>query len=122
MKRTDPHLNLMKRINPKRSGINMKIISVQDFFREDHKKYVLLDVRTPEEYAGGHIEGAKNMDAMNHTVFQEDLKKLPQEDVYLVYCRTNNRSKYALEMMEREGFKNVTLLDGGYTAWETEQL
>lgn len=96
----------------------MQKISIEDLLQQDKTQYHILDVRSAGEYAEGYIEGANNVDVMRHGDFLEKIKELPRDLNYLVYCRTNNRSAYALEIMEREGFTNVTLLDGGYTAWE----
>ena len=75
---------------------------------------VLLDVRTPEEYAGGHIPGSKNLPLQ--TIF--DIAKVvpnPQTPVY-VYCQSGARSRRAATFLEKSGYAAVTDL-GGISAY-----
>ena len=73
---------------------------------------VLLDVRTPGEFASGHIGGATNVDFESGT-FESDINKLDKTKVYAVYCRSGNRSGQATALMVKNGFKTVFNLDGG---------
>lgn len=70
---------------------------------------VILDVRTPEEYASGHIEGAQLLD-FNSGEFAAALPQLAPDVEYLVYCRSGNRSGQAMTLMEDAGITNVTNL------------
>ncbi|ADJ26302.1 Rhodanese domain protein [Dehalogenimonas lykanthroporepellens BL-DC-9] len=79
--------------------------------------FVLLDVRTPSEFAAGHIEGAVLLD-FNSGNFQAEAEKLDKNKRYLVYCRTSNRSGQAVNLMKNLGFMEVYDLDGGIVAWE----
>jgi rhodanese-related sulfurtransferase len=83
---------------------------------KDNPNFVILDVRTPEEFESGHIEGAVNMDYY-HPGFQVELGKLDRTRKYLVYCRTGNRSDTAFGFMKEAGFKEVHPLEGGILAW-----
>jgi rhodanese-related sulfurtransferase len=68
--------------------------------------FVLLDVRTPDEFSSGHIENASLLDFYSPT-FSEDLDKLDKNKTYLVYCRTGNRSAKSADMMiEQDIFKS----------------
>ncbi len=78
--------------------------------------YLLLDVRTPEEFNEGHLAGAKNIDVEADT-FQELIKKLNPAQPILVYCRTGRRSMIAAEIMEKNNFIRVIKLKGGYEGW-----
>lgn len=82
----------------------------------DNPEAVILDVRTPEEFAEGHLEGAVNIDfyAAN---FQDTLNELDPASDYVVYCRSGNRSSQTLTMMEELGFVTVHDVDGGIAAW-----
>lgn len=82
---------------------------------------VTLDVRTAGEYASGHLENAVNLDVESPT-FSEGLSKLDPEATYAVYCRSGNRSKTALDLMEQAGFTDVQDLDGGIVAWQAQGL
>lgn len=77
---------------------------------------VILDVRTPEEFAAGHIEGAVNID-VSGSGFEAALGELDPEVPYAVYCRSGNRSATALAVMEHLGFTAAYHLDGGVGAW-----
>ena len=78
---------------------------------------VILDVRTPEEFADGHLEGTVNIDALT-TDFQAQLDKLDRDVVYAVYCRSGNRSDAALHQMAELGFTSAHHLAGGIGAWQ----
>lgn len=73
---------------------------------------VLLDVRTPEEFAAGHIKDAVNIDFENQT-FLSEIQKLDTAKTYFVYCRSSNRSGKAITLMKESGIKNIYELQGG---------
>jgi phage shock protein E len=81
----------------------------------------VLDVRTPDEYAGGHIEGATLIDFYEPD-FADRLAKLDHDKEYVVYCRSGNRSSQATAMMAEQGFTAVNDVDGGIVAWEAAGL
>ena len=70
---------------------------------------IILDVRTPEEYAAGHLEGATLLD-FNGGEVAAAIPNLDPEAEYVVYCRSGNRSSQATAMMEKAGFTNVVNL------------
>ncbi len=80
---------------------------------------VIIDVRTPEEFAEGHIVGAKNIDIYSAT-FEEEVAELNRTGSYSVYCRSGNRSGQALQVMKSMGFSDVIDLEGGVGAWASE--
>ena len=82
---------------------------------------VVLDVRTPDEFAEGYIANAVNLDFYKPD-FQSQVARLNKEQTYFVYCKAGGRSASAADIMRKEGFKNVVDLDGGITAWEKEKL
>jgi phage shock protein E len=69
--------------------------------------YVLIDVRTVEEFAEGHLEGALNLNVEDGTL-AEALAGLDPNDTYQVYCRSGRRSAVAYDLMTKNGFTNVT--------------
>jgi rhodanese-related sulfurtransferase len=81
----------------------------------------VIDVRTPEEYADGHIEGATLIDFYEPD-FAERIDELDRDADYVVYCRSGNRSGQATVMMADRGFTAVTDVDGGIVAWEAAGL
>jgi len=82
---------------------------------------VVLDVRTPEEFAQERIENAINVDYYSDT-FRDDLDRLDKEAKYLLYCRTSNRSGNALSIMKSLEFQEVHHLLGGIVRWKQEGL
>ena len=77
---------------------------------------VVLDIRTPEEFAEGFIEGASNIDFYGSD-FASQLDALDKEAPYVVYCRSDNRTGQAMEVFADLGFTNVTEIDGGIVNW-----
>ena len=80
---------------------------------------VLLDVRTPEEFAVNPLPRAINIDYLGEG-FWDKIEALDAEKTYLVYCRTGRRSLRTCTLMKNGGFANerVFNLDGGMVAWE----
>jgi rhodanese-related sulfurtransferase len=83
---------------------------------KENPNFVILDVRTPEEFRSGYIEGAVNIDYYNPG-FQVELGKLDRTKTYLVYCRTGNRTENAFALMKELQFREVYPVEGGITAW-----
>ncbi|MFC3414145.1 rhodanese-like domain-containing protein [Algoriphagus hitonicola] len=82
---------------------------------------VILDVRTPGEFAGGKIRGARNIDLMSRD-FTKQIQNLPKDKTYLVYCRSGNRSGQACEIMADMGFENCKNMSGGIMRWPFETV
>ena len=81
----------------------------------------LLDVRTPQEYAEGHIAGALNIDIKSDDFRQIAEKELSKDSIILVYCRSGRRSMDAAEILTGLGYKVVNL-KGGITEWKEDGL
>ncbi|BAZ97789.1 sulfurtransferase [Dehalococcoides mccartyi] len=77
--------------------------------------FIILDVRTPSEYAQGHIPGALNLDY--YASFEASLSAFDKTKTYLVYCRTGNRSASAARLMLDNGFAAIYNMQGGINAW-----
>ena len=87
---------------------------------EEESGYVILDVRTPEEFADKHIPGAVNIP--NETITAEEIPELPDKDqLILVYCRSGNRSKQASEKLADMGYTNIVEF-GGINSWPGETV
>ena len=80
------------------------------------KDYFLLDVRTPEEYSEGHIEGATLIPVAE---LEGRLGELPEDKPIIVYCRSGNRSRTAANILIENGFKEVYDM-GGIVDWQAE--
>lgn len=70
---------------------------------------IILDVRTADEYAAGHLDGAQRLD-FNAGEVAAAIPTLDPQAEYLVYCRSGNRAGQAIALMEQAGFTNVTNL------------
>jgi len=81
--------------------------------------FVIIDVRTPEEYTEGHIENAINLNYYSKT-FEDKLDKLDKSKTYLIYCRSARRSGMALDTMKQLGFTKVYHMLGGIIQWKAE--
>lgn len=88
---------------------------------QNNPDFVIIDVRTPEEFAEGYIENAINIDFYAET-FRDELNKLDKDKTYFIYCRSGNRSGSALAIMAELNFREVYNLSGGITAWGREGL
>lgn len=85
---------------------------------EAESDYIILDVRTPEEFSEKHIPGAINV--ANETIGSEEIPELPDKDqLILVYCRSGNRSKQASEKLVALGYTNIVEF-GGINDWPGE--
>jgi phage shock protein E len=81
----------------------------------------VLDVRTPEEYAEGHVAGATLIDFYEPD-FADRIGELDRNATYVVYCRSGNRSGQATALMAEQGFTSVNDVDGGVVAWQAAGL
>ncbi len=80
-------------------------------------KVTVVDVRTPDEFKDGHIQGAKNIDIMSSD-FEAQLGKLDKTQPTLVHCQAGGRSTRALKTFEKLGFTHLIHLDDGFGGWE----
>jgi rhodanese-related sulfurtransferase len=79
--------------------------------------FVILDVRTPEEFNSGHLEKAILIDYKSAN-FQDKVRRLDKNKKYLVYCRGGVRSLAVVEIMEKQNFNCLYHLFEGYKEWE----
>ncbi len=100
-------ISTTQRINPRQY--------LSDFTQKPH---LLLDVRTPEEFAGGHIEGAVNIALQS---LSQRLPELPTDRPVVIYCRSGNRSATAAHLLTRAGYHDLYDL-GGIIAWQAQGL
>lgn len=104
-----------KETKTKEAAVNtFKSVSMEEGLKlmAGDKDFVLLDVRTPEEFAGGHIPGAVQI--TNETFTEQDAEKLiknKSQTVY-VYCRSGRRSKQASQKLIDFGYANVIEIGG----------
>lgn len=86
------------------------------------KDTILLDVRTPTEFAAGHVPGAVNMPVTGagSEGFADQAAKLDKDKTYLVYCAKGGRSPVAVGKLEKMGFKHLNDFSGGMDQWKKE--
>ncbi|AXV39363.1 rhodanese-like domain-containing protein [Methanobacterium sp. BAmetb5] len=87
----------------------------------DNPDFILLDVRTPQEFSQSHIKDAKLLD-FQAPDFKTKVQELDKNKTYLVYCRSGMRSAGCADTMKSLGFNKVYNLVGGIMAWEREGL
>jgi len=86
----------------------------EEEFKSGYRKAQLIDVREPNEFAAGHILGARNIPL---TQLKSRLKEIrPDKPVYL-YCQGGSRSGRAAQFLYRKGYKDLYQLEGGFKKW-----
>lgn len=80
---------------------------------------VIVDVRTPAEFAAGHLAGAVNVD-FRSSDFEAKLARLDRGTSYLIYCRVGHRSGNAVPIFKRLGLVSVLDMQGGITEWQKQ--
>lgn len=88
---------------------------------EEKPQMLVLDVRTPEEFAAGHIQKALNINYYDQN-FKKDIQRLDKQKTYLIYCASGNRSSKARVILTQIGITNLYHLDGGFKAWQKSSL
>lgn len=98
-------------------------ISPAEFEKEiNNRNHVVLDVRAPDELIEtGRIKYSQNINFLTDD-FEEQIKSLDKEKTYFVYCRSGKRSFGAMEIMKKNGFNKLVMLDGGILSWEEAEL
>ncbi len=102
---------------------SIQVLKPQEFIAQAQadSSAVLLDVRTPQEYAEGHLEGARLLDYLNTEAFDEGVKQLDKQHTYYIYCRSGRRSNGAAQKMKKQGFR-VFDMQGGIKNWLQQGL
>lgn len=99
----------------------MSVVSVDEFAQFITQPDVqLLDVRTPEEFEAGHIEGAVMIDYRTDPegFLEKAEAQLQKDKPVALYCRSGKRSHSAAELMHKAGFQQLVELKGGILAWQ----
>ena len=91
-------------------------ISDAQFTEIQDSDYILVDVRTIEEYESGHIQDAINFDFYSES-FKKEILSLDKSSSIILYCRTQNRSTKTANFLKENGYKEITVLAGGITSW-----
>ena len=95
---------------------DINVISDTQFTEIQDTDFILVDVRTTEEYESGHIQDAINFDFYSES-FQNDILTLDKSSSIILYCRTQNRSTKTANYLKENGYKEIIVLAGGITSW-----
>ena len=98
------------------SPTKINFISDSDLIEMQEIEYILLDVRTPDEFSSGFIKKAKNLDFYSET-FQNDILSIDKNSPIVLYCRTNNRSTKTANILKENGYRDILVISGGITEW-----
>jgi phage shock protein E len=111
-------IGLLMALNVQAKNISQK--KLQELLKSDDRP-LLIDVRTPSEYANGHIEGAINMP---HKQLKGQLALLTdaKNKQIVLYCHSGTRANYAKKVLKKNGFKQLDHLAGDYKAWKKKGL
>lgn len=116
-------LTVMTACGTKASNPNVEVVSPEVFqekLSQDPDSY-LLDVRTPDEYQAGHLEGAHLLDWLDQKDFKKESKNIDKTKTVYVYCRSGRRSNEAANYLANEGYKVVDM-KGGILAWNDDKM
>ena len=109
---TNPQTQIIKDIN-----VDEAYILIQN--NSENQNFIILDIRTKEEYQNEHIQNSIMIDFYSDT-FESELDKLDKNKSYLIYCRTGRRTGLTLDIMKELGFLEVYNMAGGITQWKTK--
>jgi rhodanese-related sulfurtransferase len=97
---------------------SIQVLSIPQFEKmAAKKKSKIIDVRTPEEVAEGHLTDATTVNFLSPD-FTSQVAGLNKKGTYLLYCRSGSRTRKAADAMQKMGFKHVYMLEGGINAWK----
>lgn len=107
----------------KKKQNDIDILDAYDLIVENksNPKFIILDVRTPEEFEESRVETAMNINYRTNN-FKDEISKLARDRKYLVYCRSGRRSSNAVKIMVDMGFNDVKNMKGGITKWINKGL
>ena len=103
-------------------GEVISVVLSQDDFRAKMAELgagiQLVDVRRPDEFREGHIEGALNINFLEDDFAQQMERQVNKEKPVMLYCRSGSRSASAAEELKALGFKEIYDLEGGFSDWQ----
>ena len=94
----------------------VNLISDSELVEIQEVEYVLIDVRTPNEYDTGYIQEAINIDFYSDS-FDKNILSLKRDSKIILYCRTNNRSTKTANLLIENGYLDVNVIEGGISSW-----
>ncbi|MDP3312066.1 rhodanese-like domain-containing protein [Lutibacter sp.] len=106
--------------NTKSQETAVKVLTPMEF-KEKSLNQLIIDIRTPQEFNQGHIQGAININYFDST-FLDQVSKYEKSTTLYLYCRSGNRTSSASSQITALGFKKVYDLQGGIVNWERNNL
>ena len=100
---------------------SVSAISTQDLIRLMNQGALVLDIRKPDEYASGHVNGAKQLPSDQILTAGENFKRFKEKPV-VVYCESGSLAAAAVRQLNQQGFTKAFSLRGGFAAWRAEHL
>lgn len=97
------------------SGDSANHMAMKDY--EFEAKNILVDIRTPEEFASGHLKNAINIDFFDENFVTNFEGQFDKNDTIYIHCKSGGRSTKAVQLLEAKGFKHLVHLDGGILQW-----
>ena len=92
------------------------VISDAELTEIQDTDYILVDVRTREEYESGHIKDAIHFDFYSE-LFQKEILSIDKSSSIVLYCRTQNRSAKTANYLKENGYKEIAVLEGCISTW-----
>jgi rhodanese-related sulfurtransferase len=102
-------------------GVAETAISAQDLIRLMNQGGLVLDIRKPELFAAGHVNGAKQLDSDKILTASDTFKRFKEKPV-VVYCDSGSLAAAAVRQLKEQGFTKAFTLRGGFTAWRADNL
>jgi rhodanese-related sulfurtransferase len=96
-------------------------ISSQDLIRLMNQGALVLDIRKPEEFAAGHVNGAKQLPSDQILTAGDNFKRFKEKPV-IVYCESGSLAAAAVRQLNLQGFTKAFSLRGGFAGWRAENL
>jgi rhodanese-related sulfurtransferase len=96
-------------------------ISSQDLIRLMNQGALVLDIRKPEEFAQGHVNGAKHLSSEQILTAADSFKRFKDKPV-VVYCDSGSLAAAAVRQLNQQGFSKAFTLRGGFSGWRAENL
>ncbi len=126
MARSNSECNDLCLVEPEGQPVEFTDISPHEAFTSlqnntGNPDFVILDIRTAEEFESGYIEDAINLDYYNEN-FRTNLDLLDKGKTYLIYCRSANRTGKTMPIMQELGFEEVYNMSGGINDWKDQGL
>lgn len=102
------------------SVVNVSPKELSELIKE-HEGIKMIDVRTPEEFASGHISGAQNINFFDKN-FAKSLEKLDKSEPVIIYCKSGRRSGKSRAVLKELGFEKIYDLEGGILNWKSQDF